>query len=258
MARAEKVAAVDGIADEFRSSSGAVLTEYRGLSVAQLMELRRALGENATYAVVKNTLTKLAADQAGVVGVSEHLVGPTAIAFVKGDVVEAAKSLRDFARMHAPLVIKGGVLDGRVITPAEIAKLADLESRDVLLARLVGGLKASLQQAVYLFDAPLSQAARMLGALQEKWTEDGDHGPAAAAPEATAEEMVPDGSPAAETGADSPADAAPTDEPPADGTPADETPADVATAEEPPPSDVIPADETPADAAAAAEPTDQG
>jgi large subunit ribosomal protein L10 len=215
MARADKVAMVDEIAEEFRSSSGAVLTEYRGLSVAQLKDLRRALGEHATYAVVKNTLTKLAADQAGVTGVSEHLVGPTAIAFVKGDVVEAAKSLRDFSRANATLVIKGGVLDGRVITTAEIAKLADLESRDTLLARLAGGMSASLQQAVSLFAAPLSQAARVLAALEQKRSDDEpDPGPVAVtevdlAAADTAAEADTEPAPAAEASAGSAAEAAP-------------------------------------------------
>jgi large subunit ribosomal protein L10 len=174
MARPDKVAAVDEIADEFRSASGAVLTDYRGLSVQQLKELRRALGYNATYAVVKNTLTKLAADKAGVEGVSDHLVGPTAIAFVKGDVVETAKSLRDFARANTALVIKGGFLEGRPIGTDEIAKLADLESRDVLLAKLAGGMKASLQQAAALFNAPLVQTARLLAAYQDKLAEDAE------------------------------------------------------------------------------------
>ena len=111
-----------------------MLTEYRGLTVKQLQDLRRALGENANYAVVKNTLTKIAAKEAGVDGFDDLLAGPSAIAFVKGDPVEAAKGLRDFAKANPPLVIKGGVLDGKPLTPAEITKLADLESREVLLA----------------------------------------------------------------------------------------------------------------------------
>jgi large subunit ribosomal protein L10 len=172
MARPDKAATVAEIADEFRSSNAAVLTEYRGLSVKQLQELRRALGENATYAVVKNTLTKLAAKEAGVESFDELLTGPSAIAFVKGDAVEAAKSLRDFARANSPLVIKGGVLDGKPLTPAEIAKIADLESREVLLAKLAGAMLASLNNAVYLLNAPLAQAARLVGALQAKAEQD--------------------------------------------------------------------------------------
>jgi len=169
MARAEKVAAVAEMTDRFQSSSGAVLTEYRGLSVAQLSELRRSLGEHATFAVVKNTLTKIAANDAGVSAeLTELLSGPSAIAFVQGDVVEAAKGLRDFSRANPFLVIKGGVLDGKVMTPDEIVKLADLESREVLLARLAGAMKASMAGAAATFAALPVQMARLLAALQEK------------------------------------------------------------------------------------------
>lgn len=168
MARSDKAAAVAELTDEFRNSGGAVLTDYRGLTVKQLQDLRRDLGENASYAVVKNTLTKLAAERAGVEGFDELLVGPTAIAFITGDAVEATKSLRDFAKANSPLVIKGGILDGKLLTVDEIAKIADLESREVLLARLAGALVASLSNAVYLLNAPLSQAARLVGALQAK------------------------------------------------------------------------------------------
>src|SRR6476646_4017148 len=147
MARADKQAAVAEIVDSFNDSAGAVLTEYRGLTVKQLRDLRRALGENANYAVVKNTLTKLAAKEAGVEGFDDLLNGPTAIAFINGDVVEAAKGLRDFAKAHPALVIKGGVLDGKSLDASEIAKLADLESREVLLGKLAGGMLASVSQA---------------------------------------------------------------------------------------------------------------
>ena len=166
MAREDKATAVAELADEFRTSKGAVLTEYRGLTVKQLQELRRALGDHASYAVVKNTLTKIAAKEAGVDGFDELLTGPSAIAFVKGDAVEAAKSLRNFSRANSPLVIKGGVLDGKPLTVGEIAKIADLESREVLLAKLAGALTASLQGAVSMFNAPLAQIARLAGALQ--------------------------------------------------------------------------------------------
>ncbi len=172
MARSDKAAAVAELTDEFRNSDGAVLTDYRGLTVRQLQDLRRALGENASYAVVKNTLTKLAAEQAGVAGFDDLLVGPTAIAFITGDPVEATKSLRDFARTNSPLVIKGGILDGKLLTVDEISKMADLESREVLLAKLAGALLASLSNAVYLLNAPLSQAARVVGALQAKAAQD--------------------------------------------------------------------------------------
>jgi large subunit ribosomal protein L10 len=172
MARPDKTAAVAELVESFQESAGAVLTEYRGLTVRQLQDLRRALGENADYAVVKNTLTKIAAGEAGVEGFDDLLTGPTAIAFINGDVVEAAKGLRDFAKANPSLVIKGGFLEGKSLDAKEIAKLADLESREVLLARLAGGMLASLSQAVYLLNAPLSQAARLAGALQAKAEQD--------------------------------------------------------------------------------------
>ncbi|HZC26197.1 MAG TPA: 50S ribosomal protein L10 [Actinopolymorphaceae bacterium] len=168
MARSDKATAVAELTEQFRDSSGAVLTEYRGLTVKQLQELRRTLGENASYAVVKNTLTKIAAKDAGVDGFDELLVGPSAIAFIAGDPVEVAKGLRDFARAHPNLVIKGGVLEGKTLAVDEITKLADLESREVLLAKLAGAMQASLSNAASLFQAPLSQAARVVEALRAK------------------------------------------------------------------------------------------
>ena len=171
MARPEKTAAVAEIVESFNDSAGAVLTEYRGLTVKQLQDLRRSLGENASYAVVKNTLAKIAATEVGISGFDDLLTGPTAIAFINGDVVEAAKGLRDFAKANPALVIKGGVLDGKSLDAAEIAKLADLESREVLLGKLAGGMLASLSQAVYLLNAPLAQAARLAGALEAKATD---------------------------------------------------------------------------------------
>jgi large subunit ribosomal protein L10 len=167
MARPDKAAAVAELSERFTSSAGVVLTEYRGLTVKALGELRRSLGEDATYAVSKNTLTTIAAREAGVDGIEAHLVGPTAIAFIKGDPVAVAKGLRAFGRANPLLVIKGGVLDGKVMTPDEVNRLADLESRDVLLAKVAGGMKGILQQAISLVVAPLSQAARLFAALQE-------------------------------------------------------------------------------------------
>lgn len=167
MARPDKAAAVDELAEKFTSSQGAVLTEYRGLSVKALKELRRSLGDDATYAVSKNTLTTIAAKQAGVEGVEEHLVGPTAIAFIDGDPVVVAKGLRDFARANPLLVIKGGVLEGKTLSADEVKKLADLESREVLLAKVAGGMQGVLQQAISLVSAPLSQAARLIAALEK-------------------------------------------------------------------------------------------
>jgi len=194
MVRPDKAAAVAEMSDQFTRSVGAVLTEYRGLSVQQLQELRRVLGDDATYTIVKNTLTKVAARDAGVGGLEDLLVGPSAIAFITGDPVLAAKGLRDFARLNQPLVIKGGVLGGRPVGAAEISRMADLESREVLLARLAGALQASLQNAAYMFNAPLAQAARVLGALRSRLEDqDGVNDPAApeaAAPEAAAPEAA--------------------------------------------------------------------
>jgi large subunit ribosomal protein L10 len=174
MARPDKTAAVAEIVESFNGAAGAVLTEYRGLTVKQLQDLRRSLGENADYAVVKNTLTKIAAGEVGIEGFDDLLVGPTAIAFINGDVVEAAKGLRDFAKANPALVIKGGVLDGNILNAKEVAKLADLESREVLMGKLAGAMLASLSQAVYLLNAPLAQAARLAGALQAKRVEAGE------------------------------------------------------------------------------------
>lgn len=187
MARAEKATAVAELTERFQSSSGAVLTEYRGLTVAQLGELRKSLDGHATYSVVKNTLTKIAAAEAGITPeLTSLLTGPSAIAFVQGDVVEAAKGLRDFSRANPLLVIKGGVLDGKPLTPAEIVKLADLEPREVLLAKLAGAMKASLANAAGTFAALPVQMARLLGALEQKRAAEGDGGagvPAAVSPE---------------------------------------------------------------------------
>jgi large subunit ribosomal protein L10 len=184
--RPDKAAAVAELTEQFRESSAAVLTEYRGLTMSQLTTLRRSLGRETTYAVSKNTLTKLAAQDAGLDGLDELLSGPTAIAFVKGDPVEAAKGLRDFAKTHPLLVIKGGVLDGKALTADEIKKLADLESREVLLAKLAGAMKANLSKAAATFQAPLTQMARLAQALQEKKAADAPAATEAEAPAADA------------------------------------------------------------------------
>jgi large subunit ribosomal protein L10 len=168
MPNAEKIGAVAELTEHFASSSAAVITEYRGLTVKQVTDLRKALGRDTTYSVVKNTLTKRAAEDAGVAIDESLLTGPTAIAFVKGDPVEAARGLRDFAKTNPLLVIKGGVLDGKNLSAAEVAKIADLESREVLLSRMAGALKALPTRAAALFQAPLSQMARLAKALEEK------------------------------------------------------------------------------------------
>lgn len=173
MASPDKVAAVAEIKEKFENSSAAVVTAYTGLTVAQLKELRRSLGENAQYRVAKNTLTKIAANEAGVTGLDEFFKGSTAVAFVTGDPVETAKGLRNFAKDNPALVIKGGVLDGKSLTAAEIEMLADLEPREVLLAKLAGGMKASMAKAAATFQAPLSQFARTADALREKAEQQG-------------------------------------------------------------------------------------
>ena len=198
MSRADKAAAIAELSDKFKSSNAAVLTEYRGLTVKQITDLRNSLRGNATYAVVKNTLTELAAKDAGVTAFDGQLVGPTAIAFVEGDPVEVAKGLRDFAKANPLLVIKGGYMDGAALSVAEVEAIADLESREVLLAKLAGAMNASLQSAVSLFAAPLSQTARVIEALRAKVEAEGpaDEAPAAEADEAPAAEA--DEAPAAE------------------------------------------------------------
>jgi large subunit ribosomal protein L10 len=189
MPNAEKLTAVAEITERFTSSSAAVITEYRGLTVKQVSDLRRALGKDTTYAVVKNTLTKRAAADAGLPIDDSLLQGPTAIAFVSGDPVEAAKGLRDFARTNPLLIIKGGVLEGKALSADEVNRIADLESREVLLAKLAGALKALPTRAAGLFQAPLSQLARLAKALEEKkpGTAEGSSPPEQAAAEATAE-----------------------------------------------------------------------
>jgi large subunit ribosomal protein L10 len=184
MAKPEKVAVVEEIADRFRGSSASVVTEYRGLTMSQLTTLRRSLGDGATYRVAKNTLVKRAASDAGVQGLDDLLIGPTAIAFITGEIVDAAKALRDFSRTNQALVIKGGFMDGRPLTVAEVNQLADLESREVLLAKLAGAMKANLSKAAALFAAPASQVARMTQALVDKRTEESGAAPAEATTEA--------------------------------------------------------------------------
>ncbi len=166
--RADKATAVAELTDRFRNSPATLLTEYRGLTVAELTQLRRSLGRETTYAVAKNTLAKRAAADAGIGGIDDLFTGPTALTFVSGDPVEAAKGLRDFAKAHPRLVIKGGVFEGRTIDADEVRRLADLESREVLLAKLAGAMKGNLSKAAGLFQAPLSKAARAVAALQEK------------------------------------------------------------------------------------------
>jgi large subunit ribosomal protein L10 len=239
MARAEKVAAVAELTERFQTSNGAVLAEYRGLTVAQLAELRRSLGEQATFTVVKNTLTKIAATEAGIATeLGGLLSGPSAIAFVSGDVVEAAKGLRDFAKANPALVIKGGVIDGKSMSPREIERLADLQSREVLLAMLAGAMKASMANAAATMAALPTQMARLAGALAAK--REAEQGPAkeASAGGATAQ---------ADTAQ---ADTAQADTAQADTAQADTAQADTAQADTAQAETGTPNDEAVADAAA--------
>jgi large subunit ribosomal protein L10 len=205
-----KAAVIDEITERFQNSSAAVLTEYRGLTVAQLTQLRRSLGEGSSYAVVKNTLTKRAADSVGFADLAPLLNGPTAIAFIEGDPVTAAKAIRDFAKANPALIVKGGVVEGRTVDAREVTRLADVESREVLLAKLAGAMKGNLTKAAGLFQAPLSQVARLAAALQEKKAAEtpAADAPAAEAPAAEA----PAEAPAADAAADTTETAAPATE----------------------------------------------
>ena len=200
MARPDKEAAVAEIADDFRTATATVLTDYRGLSVTSMKQLRRSLGSTTKYAVVKNTLTKIAAKEAGVDVPSELLVGPSALAFIKGDPFVAAKSLRDFAKENPLLVIKGGIFDGKAITAAEFFTIADLESREVLLAKLAGAMKGSLAKAARVFDAlrikmeagaPVAPAAPVAEVVAEAAVEAAPVVDDAPAVEAVVEEAAP-------------------------------------------------------------------
>ena len=153
MATPEKTAAVAEIVEDYRTANATVLTEYRGLSVGLMKQLRRSLGTKNKYSVVKNTLTKLAAKEAGVDLDPALLAGPSAVAFIKGDPIDAAKALRDFSKENPLLVIKGGIFEGKAVTTAEIMQLANLESREVLLAKIAGAMKGSIAKAARVFDA---------------------------------------------------------------------------------------------------------
>ena len=153
MAKPEKASAVSELAEDFRTSQATLVTEYRGLSVTSMKALRRTLGSTTKYSVVKNTLTKIAAREAGVPIPDEMLKGPSALAFVKGDPIDAARMLRDFSRENPFLVIKGGIYEGKAVTSEEVMQLANLESREVLLAKLAGAMKGSIAKAARVFDA---------------------------------------------------------------------------------------------------------
>ncbi len=249
MAKPAKVSTVAEIADSFRNSTAAVVTEYRGLTMAELTELRRSLGRDTAYTVAKNTLVKRAASDAGVQGLDDLFTGPTAVAFISGEPVDAAKVLRDFAKAHPLLVIKGGLLDGKSVSPGEVNKLAELESRDVLLAKMAGAMKGTLTKAAVLFSQLPSQVVRLAAALLEKRTSET---PADAAAEAPAAEPPADEAPIV----DAPADEAPVAESPTAVTPEAASPAAVTPAAVTPEA-VSPEAEAPADAAPTEEQADQ-
>jgi large subunit ribosomal protein L10 len=232
MPNAEKISAVAELTEHFRASNAAVITEYRGLTVKQVSELRRVLGQETTYAVVKNTLTKRAAADAGLEVDDALLTGPTAIAFVGGDPVEAAKGLRDFAKANPLLVIKGGLMEGKALSVSEVNRIADLESREVLLAKLAGALKALPTRAAALFQAPLSQMARLAAALEEKKPAEAPVADAPVADAPVAEAAVADAPVADAAEAEAPvADAPVADAPVAEAAVADAPVADAAAAD---------------------------
>ena len=215
MARPVKEAAVAELTEDFKSANATYLTEYRGLTVTSMKELRRSLGADTKYSVVKNTLTKIAAKNAGVDISDDLLVGPSALAFIKGDPIDAARNLKNFQKENPLLVVKGGIYEGKFVTTAEIMQLADLESREVLLAKLAGAMKGSLAKAARIFDAlrikmeagapasaPVAEAAPVVAeapAVEEA-------APAAEATAEVTEEVVAEVAPEAADAAETPAE----------------------------------------------------
>lgn len=198
MAKSDKAAEVAVIVEDFKSAKATVLTEYRGLTVGAMKQLRRSLGTTNKYSVLKNTLTKIAAKQAGVEIEDSLLAGPSAVAFIKGDPIDAAKKLRDFQKENPLLVIKGGIFEGKAVTTAEIMQLANLESREVLLAKIAGAMKGSLAKAARTIDALRAKKEAAEGAPAPKAeapaAPEAESAPApveASAPEATVAEATP-------------------------------------------------------------------
>ena len=207
MARPDKAAAVAELTEDFRTATATVLTEYRGLSVTLMKKLRRDLGTETKYSVVKNTLTKIAAKEAGFDVPAELLTGPSALAFIKGDAIVAAKSLRDFAKENPFLVIKGGIYEGKTVTAAEIYKLADLESREVLLAKLAGAMKATMANAIRTIDALRIKKEEAEGPVAVA-VEAVEEAPVAEAAADTVEEVVAEEAPVVTEEVQTPVDAA--------------------------------------------------
>ena len=168
MANAKNQAELAELKAKFEEASSVVLTEYRGLTVAQLAELRGALGFDVQYSVAKNTLIKIAAQEKGIEGLDEHLTGPTAIAFIKGEAVDAAKVMKKFADDNKAFILKGGYMDGNALSADQVKAIAELDNRETTLAKLAGAMKGNLAKAAGLFNAPASQVARLGAALAEK------------------------------------------------------------------------------------------
>lgn len=168
MANPKNVSSLAELKARFAETDAFVLTEYRGLTVAQTTELRQSLGADVQYSVAKNTLLKLAAKEAGIEGLDEYLTGPTAVAFIHGEAVDAAKALKKFASTNKALVVKGGYMDGNALSAAQVDAIAELDNRETTLAKLAGAMKGNLAKAAGLFNAPASQVARLAAALQEK------------------------------------------------------------------------------------------
>ena len=212
MARPDKAAAVAELTEDFKSATATYLTEYRGLTVTSMKALRRSLGADTKYSVVKNTLTKIAAKNAGVEISDDLLAGPSAVAFIKGDAIDAARNLKNFQKENPLLIIKGGIYEGKFVTTAEILKLADLESREVLLAKLAGAMKGSLAKAARSFDAlrikmeavsgPIADNAKSEVPAQVETAEAVVEAPAAPAVEETV--VTEEAAPAAEAPAEAP------------------------------------------------------
>jgi large subunit ribosomal protein L10 len=214
--RPEKVAVVEEVRARLHDSNAAVITEYRGLTVGDLAALRKSLAAaGGHYKVFKNTLVRRAIDGGPHAPLQELLVGPTAIAFVQGDVSAVAKTLRDFSRTNSHLVVKGGMLDGTLLSQAQLAALADLPPRDALLAGLAGALQAPLAQLASLLEAlPRNLAYGLKALVDVRGGASSNEGPSAA-----------------ET---APAETAPAETPPAETPPAETPPAETPPAETPP------------------------
>jgi large subunit ribosomal protein L10 len=243
MPNATKIERVAELKEQIESANALLLTEYRGLTVEEITELRRSLRDvDASLAVIKNTLMQRAANDAGIAELDELLVGPSAIAFVNGDVVAVAKKLKDASKQFPALVIKGGYMDGAPLDAAGASSLADLESREVMLSKIAGMLKSEMSRAAATFIATQSKFLSLLEAYKEKLpAEAAAEAPAEeAATEAPAEEAAPadaEASAEPETAEPETADAEAPAEPEASDASTEEAPADANEAQSEPQSE---------------------